>query len=389
MSRIAVRRPENDDNRLSCSHLGPADFAVRQCTPDRRLDRRVVPHQFLHSRRNQTRVLPHPLQLARIAQQREHPVADQVRRRLAPANQQHPHHVQQLLLGEPLPLVLRLHEGAQDVVARRATTLRNDLLRMYALNSPDALSAILRSRMLTVGSSRRARCAVQRLNWSRSCEGIPRISAMTMTGSGCATAAMRSNPPGSAMSSSSDAKMLRIRGSSAAMALPPERLVDQRPQPGVVRRVVAEHGQLVIGREASALPPRQVALARIGGKELVVAQDRIHVGVARNHPRVDESTAVDRASLTQGGVSGVRILSRPRSQRVVDRSALPALWQRRRARDDRARAVRRVRKVILVRRFSARRRGQGRAVYVLGVAQKLSFRTGSGRACPKLVFEVQ
>ena len=68
------------------------------------------------------------------------------------------------------------------------------ILRKYASNPLEAICAISRSRGLTVGSSRRARCIDQALNWARSSSGTPSISATTITGRGWATACMRSKP---------------------------------------------------------------------------------------------------------------------------------------------------------------------------------------------------
>ena len=94
--------------------------------------------------------------------------------------------------------------------ARRASMI----WRKYSSNDCAARAATSRSPAPSVGSSRRARCADHALNRARSSGGTPSISAMTITGSGVATASVRSNPARSPMASSSAVVCARICGSS-------------------------------------------------------------------------------------------------------------------------------------------------------------------------------
>ena len=70
----------------------------------------------------------------------------------------------------------------------------------YSSSASPASIAAARSSGLIVGSRRRARRFDQDRNRSRSLAGTPSISAITMTGSGYATASMRSKPAGSTSS---------------------------------------------------------------------------------------------------------------------------------------------------------------------------------------------
>ena len=109
-----------------------------------------------------------------------------------------------------------------------------------------------------------------------------------------------------------------------------ERLVHQRPEPGVVGRVEREHGELFPRRQHGLLAAREPALARVAGEVAVVAQDRVGVGVAGEQPGVHQPAAVHRVALAQGGVDGIRVLGHAGGERVVRHAGPPALPRGRR-----------------------------------------------------------
>ena len=86
-----------------------------------------VSKQIFHRRRDQARVLPEPPELVPIAQQRQHPVAGQVGGRLVSRDQEQAQHIQRLAFRQAIAFVLRLHEGAEDVVPRLRPPGRDDL----------------------------------------------------------------------------------------------------------------------------------------------------------------------------------------------------------------------------------------------------------------------
>ena len=91
-------------------------LAVLQHGPDIELHRGVETQQLFDCRRYPARVLPQKRELLRVPQKRQHAVADQVRGGLVAGNQQQAQHQQHLALGEGVSLLLRLGEGADDVV---------------------------------------------------------------------------------------------------------------------------------------------------------------------------------------------------------------------------------------------------------------------------------
>ena len=105
------------------------------------------------------------------------------------------------------------------MMSSRGSALRSLMMgTRYSSRAAIADSAVSRSAGVRVGSRMRARWFDQMPNCSRSAGGMPSISAMTMTGSGLATARMRSKPDGSSTASSSALISSRMWGSRAATA---------------------------------------------------------------------------------------------------------------------------------------------------------------------------
>src|SRR5262249_60336291 len=96
----------------------------------------------------------------------------------------------------------------------------------------------------------------------------------------------------------------------------------------MVWRVREEHARWFIGasdRDLELASSRATAIASITGEALVVAQDSVHVLIARQDPRLHERTPVHGVLSTQERVRGIRIFVRPRRERVVRHAAVPPL----------------------------------------------------------------
>ena len=152
-------------------------------------------------------------------------------------------------------------------------------------------SAASRSSALRVGSRMRARWSDHTANCARSSGGMPSISAMTITGSGLATASMRSKPDGSSTASSSVVMSSRMWGSRAATARGVKALLTRARSRVWSGGVEEQHARLLHVRQAG--PPAGCdALSGVAGEVAVVAQNGVHVREAREHPGVHQPAAV-------------------------------------------------------------------------------------------------
>ena len=124
--RVAIGGADQEDDVVLPAQFEPVHLAVREGAAEERLGRRIVAQQFFHRGGDQARILAQPPELVRVAQQREHPVADQVGGGLVAGDQEQAQHVERLALGQPLALVLHLHQRAQDVVAGLDPALRDN-----------------------------------------------------------------------------------------------------------------------------------------------------------------------------------------------------------------------------------------------------------------------
>ena len=152
---------------------------------------------------------------------------------------------------------------------------------------------------------------------------MPSISAMTITGRGMATVSMRSKPSGSSMSSSKVPMRTRIRGSRALMAGRVKALLTRGTQTGVVRRVQKQYGSIV--RYGYGSHAQRLSFLRVAGEAGVIAQNRVHVLMAREHQGLHQPAAIRRRPGAQLCVGRIRVLDYSGRHRVVGHSALPAL----------------------------------------------------------------
>ena len=259
----------------------------------------------------------------RIAEQREHAVADEVGGGLVARDEQQAEHVQHLLPGEDVAFLLRLHEGAHDVILGFRAPGLDDGPEVVAERlpglGPDRALPRADRRLEEAGALVRPdpeprpvlRPHPQHLRDHDDRQRIRhRLHEIEAGRVHLVQQGVR------------EAADLRLQGVDRP---PGERLVDEGAQPGVVRRVEEQHGVVVGGGHHGLLPAGEVALGRVVGEAPVVAEDGVHVRVAGEHPSVQQPAAVHGASLAQLRVLRVRVLRHPRGQRVVGRPAPPAL----------------------------------------------------------------
>ena len=121
--RIPIGRADRGDDHRPFGDRAAVDLDVRVGDARRPLHRTVVPQQLLHRAVNQRRIVSQPAELVRMAQEGQHPIADEVDGRLMPRDEE------QDAGGEQLPfaqLVARFFGGdqqAQQIVLWMAAAL--------------------------------------------------------------------------------------------------------------------------------------------------------------------------------------------------------------------------------------------------------------------------
>src|SRR5205085_1649796 len=117
--RIAVRSGETEQHALPFPNPFAADLQVPARPPEDRLDRRVVPKQLLDRGWRERRVRSQPLELLGVANKREQPVRDQIRRRLVTREEEQRAGADDLVeVEQPAPIV-RGDERADQIVPWR------------------------------------------------------------------------------------------------------------------------------------------------------------------------------------------------------------------------------------------------------------------------------
>ena len=143
--RVAVRGtdPTGDDG----AGLDPlsAELHVLRRDPHRGLHGRVEAQQLLHRRLEQRGLRPQPVELVAMAQERQQAVADEVRRCLVPGDQQQVAVREELLVRERVAILLRLDHRGEQVVARIAPALGDDLAQVAEDALEGRLEALARA----------------------------------------------------------------------------------------------------------------------------------------------------------------------------------------------------------------------------------------------------
>ena len=270
--RVVVGRAEQQRRApLPRGIADAADLDVLQHPALEHLQRGVVAHQLLDRGGQQRRVGAQPRQLVGVAEQRPPAVAGHVHGRLVAGVQQQHAGADQLVLGEPVALVATAASALIRSSPRVARGARGPA-RAGSRRTPRAPARPRRGVLATGCSSYipqmsadhgRSRC--------RSASGTPSISAMTATGSGSATSAIRSTAAAARRTSSTSPSAIACtRRPQPLDHARRERLGDQPAQPRVVGRLQVEHAvadevperRRASGGGAGGPTPRAVARCR-------------------------------------------------------------------------------------------------------------------------------
>ncbi len=117
-TRIPIRRAEPKFDEVSRANPRTAQRQVVRRQPRGHLGRTVVAEQLLDGRSDQCRIASQPPQLIWVAQQCKQPVADQVGRRLVPADQEDHAGRQQFVGRQGVAPLFDGDETADEIVAR-------------------------------------------------------------------------------------------------------------------------------------------------------------------------------------------------------------------------------------------------------------------------------
>ena len=123
--RVVVRPAQQRDHVVPGLDLHTVDLERLQHQPPCQLHRRVEPQQLLHRVPDDRWIVAEVPQLVGMPAQREQAVADEPRRGLVASNEQQRAHGDDLLVGELLPLLLRVRQRADEVLAGAAPARGN------------------------------------------------------------------------------------------------------------------------------------------------------------------------------------------------------------------------------------------------------------------------
>ena len=268
-------------------------FAVFDDAPQVELHRGVEAQQLLHPGRDPARVLPQQPHLLGVFEERQHAVADEVGRRLVAGDEQQAQHGQRLALRQRVAGLLRTGEGADDVVARLAPAGLDDRQEVGV----EGLARGGCARPLPRPDERleNARAVVRPLREAgpvlgRHPQHLRDHDHRERTGHGAhqVEAGRIVHGVEQLVHHRPD---VRLEGVDHPRR---ERLVDQRPQARVVRRIEEQHRPVRPRRHRSASAPvRRHAVGAVR-EAPEVAQDRLDVRMAGEHPGVQDPAAVHR-----------------------------------------------------------------------------------------------
>ena len=129
---IAIGCADHENQRLAFGYLLPADLALLQGDPGGGLNHAVVAKEFVDGGSDQSRVVNQAFAFAGIAQEGQHGVSDQVRRRLVPSDQDQHAHGKQLVTTQAIAVFAGLSQGAEQVVSRFGAALGDDTVEVLA-----------------------------------------------------------------------------------------------------------------------------------------------------------------------------------------------------------------------------------------------------------------
>ena len=269
--------------------------------------------QLLHAGAHQAGVGPEAVDLRRVAEQGQHPVADQVHGGLEAGHEQQGDGAEQLGVGEPVALGLGRDQGAEQVGAGVAPALLDQVGEVpeqlhaggHALHEGGLVEVVVEQAGRARGPALEALPVGHR--HAQQLADHHRRQRVGQVGQHVELAvAPLHHRVEQLVDQPLDAGLEAVDGARG------ERLADQAPQPGVVGRV-EEHHQVRPGLAHRALLRQVDALAQPGrvGAEPRVAQHGGGVVVAGEHPRavggvVDGLVAADEARRSGTGCRGSR-----------------------------------------------------------------------------------
>ena len=122
---VAMRgsQQQHHDVALGNSYLLLSDDHILSRDPADQLDRRVIAQSLLDNRRGSAGILPEGSPVPRMAKHGQHPVGDQIHRRLVSGDQQQIAGRDNLFLGELIAGLLDRNQPRHQVVARVCAAL--------------------------------------------------------------------------------------------------------------------------------------------------------------------------------------------------------------------------------------------------------------------------
>jgi len=271
-----------------------------------RPDRPVVAKQLLHRGRRERRVFPQALELPGETQQRLQAVADVVRGRLMPGEEQEHAHRHQLLLPEPLAVVLEVHQRAQQIALRLGAARGDEGAEvLHHLACPLLRAVVLAAHLACAADEKRhfVRQLLQpRQVFPRHAEHVhdhQRGQRARELGDEVEAVAS-ADPLQQPLRGRLDARLERLDRADV------EHLRREAPQAGVVGRIAKDHpaGKAGLQRHHAARLGRRREERReaIGGKPVDVEAGRSYVLVARQDPGAEVGTPVRRVFVLEAPV---------------------------------------------------------------------------------------
>ncbi len=301
---VAVRRTHDAHQLLPATDGDTPDLHVGQHRPAGELDRAVVPEQLFHRGSKHARPVdpsPEPFPLVPVPEQCQHAVRDEVHGGLVSRHQQQDAGREELLLVQPLTLLLGCDQPGQQVAPRVGPAGCHQLAEVLAqghagrfgfvhdrevhdrverqddVGRPPAEPVLILGRdpeHLADDDDR------QRVGEVGDQVELPRPALL--------------DPVEQAVDDLVDVRPHRFDHAGR------EGLADDAPQPVVVRRVEEEHRTRLVPLEepfgaALHLPEllEQVALARVAAEPLRVLEDRLTVCVAGEDPDAGHQSGMD------------------------------------------------------------------------------------------------
>src|SRR5882724_166194 len=316
LRRVAVSGADEGHDHLTLADRPAPDPGFRARHPRRALHGPVVPQELLDGARDEPRRFAQAAQLARVLQERQDPVADQVDGRLVAGDEQEDARRDQLLLVELVARLLGGDERRQEIAARRGAALGDETAEVVADGAASGRAA---PRHLRIGRQ------PDRVETAGDVEA-PTLEALVIRDRDAQYLAddIDGDRVGELLDHVHRAHGLGARdeivddlpnaGPQPLDDTRRERLADEAPEPRVVRRIAIQHREPDsaghLGAEAGGDERGQRLL-----DEAWITQHRRHVLVAGEHPEA-EWTVVNGVFGAKAVVGRIRIRQELRVHRI-------------------------------------------------------------------------